>query len=51
MLEPFMISHNPAKFSGNRHRGSGDIIVLICNIILQDNVIKEKLWVTAPHGK
>ena len=27
-----MTSHTPAKFGGHRHRGSGDIMVLICNL-------------------
>ena len=28
-----MLSYHPAKFSGHRHCGSGDIIVLVCHVI------------------
>ena len=32
-----MVSHHPAKFSGYRHCGSGDMI-LVCHVMLQDRV-------------
>ena len=33
-----MISDCPAKLSGHRHCGSGDIMVLVFDVILQDYV-------------
>ena len=33
-------SHNPDKFGGDSHRASRDIMVLICQAISQDHVIK-----------
>ena len=38
-----MVSHHPAKCSGHRHCGcgSGDIIVLLCKMILQKHLVKE----------
>ena len=35
-----MLSHRPAKFSGHRHCGSADIMVLVCHVISQDLVIE-----------
>ena len=35
-----MVSHHPNKFGGHRYCGIGDIIVLVCNLITQDHVIK-----------
>ena len=35
-----MVSHQPAKFCGHGHCNSGDRIVLVCHVILQDQVIK-----------
>ena len=35
-----MLSHHPVKFTGYRHCGSRDLIVLVCHVILQDHVIK-----------
>ena len=35
-----MVSHTPAKSGGHRHHGSGDIMVLVCHVILQDLAIK-----------
>ena len=34
-----MIYHT-VKFGGHRHSGRGDIIVFVCNVILQDPVIQ-----------
>ena len=31
---------HPAKFGGDSHCGSGDIMILVCYVILQDHVIK-----------
>ena len=43
-LFDFMIKshsrHHPSKFCGHRICGSGDIIVLVCHEISQDQVIK-----------
>ena len=36
-----MVSHTTAKFGGHKSHSSGVIIILACNIILQDYVIKE----------
>ena len=35
-----IVCHHPAKFSGHRHRASGYLIILVCHVISQDNVIK-----------
>ena len=35
-----MVSYHPAKFGGNRHSHSGDIMVLACHMISQDHLIK-----------
>ena len=34
------VTRHPAKFGGDRHCGSGDIIILFYHEILQDHVIK-----------
>ena len=39
--QPFMVSHQPDKFGGHRHCGSGDIMILVCHVILQGHMIKE----------
>ena len=38
--ESSKISHQPAKFEGNRLFGSEDILVLVSLVILEDHVIK-----------
>ena len=38
--QSFMVSHQPDKFAGHRHCGSGDIMILVCHVILQDHLIK-----------
>ena len=35
-----MASHTIAKLGGQRHRGSGDIMVLVRRVISQDHVIQ-----------
>ena len=35
-----MDSHQHTKFGGHRHCGSGDMMILICQVISQDLVIK-----------
>ena len=35
-----MASHQLAKFGDHRHCDSGDIMILVCHMILQDHVIK-----------
>ena len=35
-----MLSYHPAKLGGYRHRGSEDIMVLICHVIVQDRMTK-----------
>ena len=39
-MEPLKVCCHPAKFSGLRHCGSGDIMALVCHVILDDHVIK-----------
>ena len=39
--QPIKVGYYPAKFGGHRHNDSGDIVVLVCHVISQDNVIKE----------
>ena len=34
-----MVSHTPVEFGG--HCGSEDIMILVCNVILQDRVTKK----------
>ena len=36
-----MVCHHPTKFGGHRHCDSGDIIVLVCHVILQDHKIMQ----------
>ena len=36
-----MTCHQHAKFGGHRHCGSGDIMVLVCQVISQDHMIKD----------
>ena len=38
--ESLKVSHQPAKFGGDRHFGSEDIMVLVSLVILEDHVIK-----------
>ena len=38
--KPRSVSHHPTKFCGFRHCGSGDIMILVCHVILEDHVIK-----------
>ena len=33
-----MVGDNPVKFGGNRHCGSGRIMVLVCHMIQKDQV-------------
>ena len=46
-------SMSPSNFGGHRHCRSKDIIILICQVILQNHVIKgyATLWVGACSGK
>ena len=37
---PNKVNYHPAKFGGHRHSGSRDIIVFVCHVTLQDDVIK-----------
>ena len=37
--EPIKISYDPAKFGSHRHSDSGDIVVLVCHVTWQDQVI------------
>ena len=39
--EPIKVSYNSATFGGHRHCGSGNIMVLVFHVTLQDHVIKE----------
>ena len=33
-----MISHQSFRFGGHRQSGSGNIMVLVCHVILEDHV-------------
>ena len=48
-----MVSHQPVKFIGHRHRCSRVIMVLVCHVISEGNVIKGRvtLWRGARHAK
>ena len=35
-----MVSHHPTEFGGHGDCGSGDIMVLVWHMILQENVLK-----------
>ena len=39
-LETLKESHTSVKFGGHKHRGSGDITVLVCHLIWQDHMTK-----------
>ena len=46
-----MVSYNPAKFSGHRYRGSGNTMVSVCHVILQEHVIKGLChFIPTPYG-
>ena len=38
--ELLKVSHNPANYDGQRHYVIGDIMVLVCSVILQEHEIK-----------
>ena len=35
------VYHHFGKFGAHRHCGGGDIMVLVCHVILQDHLINE----------
>ena len=37
MVRSHLVSDHPAKFGGHRHRDSGDVMVSVCHMILQDH--------------
>ena len=39
-LQPLKVCHHSSKFGAHRGCESGDIMVLVCDMILQDHVIK-----------
>ena len=39
-MELFKVSHHSIKFSGHIHCGTGDIMVLVCRVVLQESIIK-----------
>ena len=39
--EPVKVYHHLGKFGAHRHCGGEDIMVLVCQVILQDHLIKE----------
>ena len=39
--EPINVIYHPTKFRGHRHGESGDIRILVCQVISQDYVIKD----------
>ena len=44
MVIPFKVSHHRTKFGGHRHSGKGDIMVLLCQEILQNHMIKRSRY-------
>ena len=34
-----LVSHHPSKFGGHKDRGSGDKMILLCDVIFQENMI------------
>ena len=40
VLKSVMVSHHLAKINSHRHCDSEDLMVLVCHMILQNNVIK-----------
>ena len=38
--KPLKVSHHPTKFGDQRHCGSRDIMVLMCDVILQNRMIE-----------
>ena len=38
--EPIKVDYHPAKFDSHRYCSSGDMMILVCHVILQDHVIK-----------
>ena len=38
--KPPNVNHHPTNFYGFRHCGDGDIMILVCHVILEDHVIK-----------
>ena len=51
--KPLTVSHHPIKFGVGKHCDSGDIIDLVCHVILQDHVVTGymTLWIKVCHGK
>ena len=37
---PFIVNDDPARFGGHKHYSSGDIMTLVCHMILQVHVMK-----------
>ena len=38
--KPIKVGQHPAKFGGQKHTDSGDVVVLVCHVIFQDQVVK-----------
>ena len=38
--KPLKVCHHPTTFGGHRQYGSGDVMVLVCHVISQENVMK-----------
>ena len=53
MWELLTVFHHPAKFGGHWHYGRGDVIILICHLILQYHLSEDHvtLSVEANHLK
>ena len=39
-MEFLKTSHHSAKFCGQRHCGSGDMMILVCQVMSQDHITK-----------
>ena len=49
--KPPNLNHHPTKFLGFRHCVSGDIMVLVCRVILEDHMIKVLKYAIAVFSK
>ena len=38
--EPIKLNYHPTQSGGHKHSGSGDTIVFVCHVTLEDHVIK-----------
>ena len=48
-----MVGYHSSRFGGHKRYGSGDIIILVCHVILQDTSSKGhvRVWAEAHKSK